>query len=117
MNRFRPKIFLSLPFLLIVLTFTNAQAFELSDNIAYPTLYEISLTPSVTITDDVELSKHDTFTVYLFDTLSISDNIFHDAHSAASTENFVPPNPMSKDVRDSIEATTSFFTHLGSFGV
>ena len=117
MNRFRPKIFLSLPFLLIVLTFTNAQAFELSDNIVYPTLYEISLTTSVTITNDVELSQHDTFTVYLFNALSISDNISHDAHSTASTENFVPPNPMSKDVRDSVEATTYFFTQLGSFGI
>jgi len=37
--------------------------------------------------------------------------------ATASTENFIPPNPTSKDVRDSVEATTSFFTHLGSFGV
>lgn len=94
--------------MLIVLTFTSAQAFELSDNIAYPTLYEISLTTSVTITDDVELSKHDTFTVYLFDALSISDNISHDVHSAASTENFVPQTPMSKDVRDSVELRHHF---------
>lgn len=58
-----------------------------------------------------------TFIVYLFDALSISDNISHDAHSTASTENFVHPNPMPKDVRTSVEATTLFFTHLGSFGV
>ena len=116
MNRLFLKIFLSLPFLLIVLTFTNAQAFELSDNSAYTT-YEISLNESLVIIDDVELSQHNTFTVYLFDTLSISDNISHDAHSAASTENFVPQTPMSKDVRDSVEAITSFLTHLGSLGV
>jgi len=77
--------------LLIILTFTNAQAFELSDNIAYPTLYEISLTTSVTINADVELSQHDTFTVYLFDTLSISDNnISHDAHSTAPEDLMYP---------------------------
>jgi len=117
MNLFCPKIFLGLYFLLIILTFSNAQATELSDNSSYTT-YEISLDESLVITDDVKLFLPNTFTVYLFDALSISDNnISHDAHSAASTENFVPPNPMSKDVRDSVEATTSFLTHLGSFGV
>ena len=60
--------------MLIILTFTNAQAFELSDNIAYSNLYEISLNESLVIIDDVELSQHNTFTVYLFDSLSISDN-------------------------------------------
>ena len=73
MNRLFLKIFLSLPFLLIVLTFTSAQALELLDNLAYTT-YEISLNESLVITDDVELSQHNTFTVYLFDSLSISDN-------------------------------------------
>ena len=116
MNLFCPKIFLGLYFLLIILTFSNAQASELSDNSSYTT-YETSLDESLIIINDVKLFLPNTFTVYLFGTLSISDNISHDAHSAASTENFVPPNPMSKDVRDSVEATTSFLTHLGSFGV
>ena len=48
MNLFRPKIFLGLYFLLIILTFSNAQATELSDNSSYTT-YEISLDESLSL--------------------------------------------------------------------
>ena len=62
MNRFRPKIFLSLAFLLIILTFSNAQASELSDNTAYTT-YETSLDKSLIIIDDVKLFLPNTFNI------------------------------------------------------
>lgn len=73
MNPIFRKIFLGLPFLLVVFTISDIHAFEISDDTVDMT-HELSLTDHVTLTDNVELSTHDTIPVSLFDSLLISNN-------------------------------------------
>lgn len=137
MNRFLIKIFLGLPFLLIIFTVSNTHVFGLSDNIVNTTLYELFPIDSAIFTDcstvcserlcfevddewqeewqeewqtTTDAIKHKTFTVYHFDSLSTSDNkISSDAHFSDSTEVHAYRSLMS--ACSSVEATTTHFIH------